>query len=69
MAADEASKVDEIRTKEAATAVNIMTQEQEDRKYKSEPAEKTTFKHYTVGIRFCDRDESGLIGMRSIADF
>lgn len=45
---DETSKVSEIRAKEAENAVNIKTQEEEAQKYKSEPAEKTTFKHYRV---------------------
>jgi hypothetical protein len=51
MAAEEISNVDEIRAKEASNAVAILTQEQEDQKYKSEPSEKTTFKHYRVSSR------------------
>jgi hypothetical protein len=46
--ADESSSVDDIRTKEAETAVNLKSQEEEDEKYKSESTEVTTFKDYLV---------------------
>ena len=46
--ATDADSVDAIRTKEAETAANLKNQEDEDKKYRSEPTEKTTFKHYRV---------------------